>query len=77
MGSARMGSDPTTSVADVRGQLHDTKGVWIGDTSAFPTPSGANPMLTCMALAHRTAEHIAGTQAASPAAPVLDDTPVA
>jgi choline dehydrogenase-like flavoprotein len=58
MGSARMGLDPTTSVADPSGELHDVKGVWIGDTSAFPTPSGANPMLTCMALAHRTAENL-------------------
>jgi choline dehydrogenase-like flavoprotein len=58
MGSARMGLDPATSVADPTGELHDVKGVWIGDTSAFPTPSGANPMLTCMALAHRTAEHL-------------------
>ena len=58
MGSARMGSDPATSVADPTGELHDVKGVWIGDTSAFPTPSGANPMLTCMALAHRTAENL-------------------
>lgn len=58
MGTARMGIDPGDSVADPTGQLHDTRGVWIGDTSAFPTPSGANPMLTCMALAHRTAEHI-------------------
>jgi choline dehydrogenase-like flavoprotein len=55
MGTARMGTDPATSVADPHGQLHDTPGVWIGDTSAFPTASGANPMLTCMALAHRTA----------------------
>ena len=58
MGTARMGVDPADSVADTTGQLHDARGVWIGDTSAFPTPSGANPMLTCMALAHRTAEHI-------------------
>jgi choline dehydrogenase-like flavoprotein len=58
MGSARMGPDPATSVADPTGELHDVKGVWIGDTSAFPTPSGANPMLTCMALAHRTAENL-------------------
>ncbi len=58
MGSARMGADPATSVAQPSGELHDTKGVWIGDTSAFPTPSGANPMLTCMALAHRTAAHL-------------------
>jgi len=55
MGSARMGTDPTTSVADPWGQLHDVKGVWIGDTSAFPTAVGVNPMVTCMALAHRTA----------------------
>ena len=60
MGTARMGTDPSTSVAKPTGELHDVAGVWIGDTSAFPTPSGANPMLTCMALAHRTAEHITG-----------------
>jgi choline dehydrogenase-like flavoprotein len=58
MGSARMGSDPATSVADPWGQLHDTRGVWIGDASAFPTASGTNPMITTMALAHRTAANI-------------------
>jgi choline dehydrogenase-like flavoprotein len=58
MGSARMGRDPATSVADPQGQLHDTPGVWIGDTSAFPTAVGANPMWTCMALARRTARAI-------------------
>ena len=58
MGSARMGTDPATSAAGPTGELHDVRGVWIGDCSAFPTPSGANPMLTCMALAHRTAEFI-------------------
>jgi len=59
MGSARMGSDPETSVANPDGELHDVKGVWIGDASAFPTPSGTNPMITIMALASRTAERIA------------------
>jgi choline dehydrogenase-like flavoprotein len=59
MGTCRMGTDPATSVADPRGELHDTPGVWIGDASAFPTPSGSNPMITIMGLAHRTAEHIA------------------
>lgn len=58
MGTARMGTDPATSVADPDGQLHDTPGVWVGDTSAFPTATGANPMLTCMALAHRTAQAV-------------------
>lgn len=59
MGTARMGTDPATSAARPNGELHDVRNLWIGDTSAFPTASGANPMLTCMALAHRTAEAIA------------------
>ncbi len=58
MGSARMGTDPADAVADPHGQLHDLPGAWIGDTSAFPTAIGANPMWTCMALARRTAEAI-------------------
>jgi choline dehydrogenase-like flavoprotein len=66
MGTCRMGTDPATSVANQHGELHDTPGVWIGDASAFPTPSGTNPMITIMALAHRTAERIVG--AAKPAA---------
>jgi choline dehydrogenase-like flavoprotein len=58
MGSCRMGADPVTSVADGHGQLHDTRGVWIGDGSAFPSAPGVNPMVTIMSLAHRTAEEI-------------------
>ena len=58
MGSCRMGRDPQTSVARPSGELHDTPGVWIGDASAFPTPSGTNPMITIMALASRTAANI-------------------
>jgi choline dehydrogenase-like flavoprotein len=81
MGSARMGTDPATSVAKPTGELHDVPGVWIGDTSAFPTPSGANPMLTCMALAHRTAEQISGKRDETPiparAEKALDDAPAA
>jgi choline dehydrogenase-like flavoprotein len=58
MGSCRMGSDPADSVADGRGELHDTKGVWIGDGSAFPTAPGVNPMISIMSLAHRTAANM-------------------
>ncbi len=58
MGSCRLGPDPATAVADGRGELHDTAGVWIGDGSAFPTAPGVNPMISIMALAHRTAENI-------------------
>jgi choline dehydrogenase-like flavoprotein len=60
MGSCRMGTDPETSVAGPWGELHDVPGVWIGDGSAFPTPSGTNPMVSIMALARRTAEAMAG-----------------
>jgi choline dehydrogenase-like flavoprotein len=58
MGSCRMGSDPDDSVADGRGELHDVRGVWIGDASAFPTAPGVNPMVSIMALAHRTADEL-------------------
>ena len=58
MGSCRLGADPKTSVAGPFGELHDCKGVWIGDGSGFPTASGTNPMISIMALAHRTAEAI-------------------
>jgi choline dehydrogenase-like flavoprotein len=63
MGTCRMGTDPQDSVAGPWGELHDVKGVWIGDGSAFPTSSGVNPMMTIMALAHRTAEAIASDSA--------------
>ena len=65
MSSCRMGDDPQTSVADPTGRLHDTPGVYIGDASALPSASGVNPMISTMALAHRTAEAIL---AATPAA---------
>src|SRR5271165_4057836 len=58
MGSCRMGSDPADSVADGRGELHETPGVWIGDGSAFPSAPGVNPMISIMSLAHRTAANI-------------------
>ena len=63
LGTCRMGRDPRTSVADPRGQMHDVRGVWIGDGSAVPTAPGVNPMLTIMALARRTAEHVVAATA--------------
>ena len=76
MGSCRMGTDPASSVAGPWGELHDTKGVWIGDGSAFPTSSGTNPMVSIMALAHRTAEAIAeGAGAGASESPKAEATP--
>ncbi len=54
--TCRMGKDPAISVANTNGELFDVKGVWVGDGSACPTALGANPMVTIMALAERTAD---------------------
>jgi choline dehydrogenase-like flavoprotein len=70
MGTCRMGTDPSASVAGPWGELHDTPGVWIGDGSAFPTATGTNPMVSIMALAHRTAEAIVGATDRPAAEPV-------
>src|SRR4051794_21165441 len=67
MGTCRMGNDAETSVAGPFGELHDVSGVWIGDGSAFPTPTGTNPMVSIMTLARRTAEAIAGARVEAPA----------
>jgi choline dehydrogenase-like flavoprotein len=58
MGSCRMGASATEAVADGRGELHDVKGVWVGDASALPTAPGVNPMVSIMVLAERTAARI-------------------
>jgi choline dehydrogenase-like flavoprotein len=55
MGTARMHRERTSGVVDGRGRLYGTDGVTIADASVFPAASGVNPMLTIMALAHRTA----------------------
>jgi choline dehydrogenase-like flavoprotein len=59
MGSARMGSDPETSVVGADNQAHDTPGLYVMDASCFPTASGVNPMLTIAAIAHRGANLLA------------------
>ena len=59
MGSARMGSDPSTSVVDINNETHDTRGLYVMDGSCFPTASGVNPMLSIAAIAHRGATILA------------------
>jgi choline dehydrogenase-like flavoprotein len=60
MCSAKLGSDPRTSVAKPNGELHDVTGVWIADASGMPSCSGVNPMVSTMALARRTAMNMLG-----------------
>ena len=58
MGTCRMGADPRTAVCDAGGEVFGVRGLFIADASAFPASSGVNPMVTVMALAHHTAQHI-------------------
>ena len=55
MGSCRMGTDPASSAVGPDHQTHELPGLYVADASLFPTASGVNPMLSVMALAHRTA----------------------
>lgn len=59
MGTCRMGSDPATSSANPYGQIHGTEGLYVADNSILPTTGAANPTLTTVALAIRTADYIA------------------
>ncbi len=59
MSSCRIGTSPRDSVADPTGEVWDAKGLFVTDASAFPTPTGVNPMLAIMALARRTATGMA------------------
>ncbi len=59
MGTARMGSDPRTSVVSPEQRLWDVDNVLVCDSSVFVTSSGYNPTLTLAALAHRTATLLA------------------
>jgi choline dehydrogenase-like flavoprotein len=59
MGSCRMGIDPQRSVVNPSGEMHNVHGLYVADASVFPSSIGVNPQVTIMALATRTAEHIA------------------
>lgn len=56
LGTARMGSDPKTSVVDASAKVHSVSNLYVGDTSVFPTGGYANPLLTGLMLALRTAD---------------------
>lgn len=59
LGTARMGSDPRTSVVDGDHQVHDVGGLFVVDGAAVPSSIGVNPQITIMAMATRAAEKIA------------------
>ena len=55
MGTARMGTDPATSVVSPAQRLWGVDNVLVCDSSVFVTAAGYNPTLTLSALAHRAA----------------------
>ena len=67
MGTARFGDDPSKHACDPFGRVRTgsragrdavVKGLYVADTSLFPTGLGVNPMLTVMALARRVARTV-------------------
>jgi choline dehydrogenase-like flavoprotein len=55
IGTCRMGHDGATNVVDPFGRSFDVSNLWISDNSTFPAALAANPALTIMALAIRSA----------------------
>jgi choline dehydrogenase-like flavoprotein len=58
MGTARMGSDPETSVVNEWGRSHDVKNLFVVDGSLFVTSAGVNPTRTIQALALYVADNM-------------------
>jgi hypothetical protein len=61
MGTTRMADDPSQGVTDQWGRVHGLANLYVAGSSLFPTGGWANPTLTIIALALRTADHIAGS----------------
>lgn len=61
MGTTRMASDPRRGVTDARTRVHGLGNLYVAGSSLFPTSGWANPTLTIVALALRTADEISAT----------------
>jgi choline dehydrogenase-like flavoprotein len=58
LGTARMGTDPETSVTDAFNRSHEVSNLYICDSSSLPTSGAVNPTHTIQALALRCADSI-------------------
>ena len=58
LGTAMMGSDPSRSVVDQWGRVHDVPNLYIFDGSTWPTSAGMNPTATIAAVALRGVDHL-------------------
>jgi choline dehydrogenase-like flavoprotein len=55
-GTLFMGTNPATSVTNEFGRIHDTTNCYVASPAIFPALGSPNPMLTGIALAHRTSD---------------------
>lgn len=58
MGTCRMSSSEEDGVVDAFGKVWATEGLYVADSSVFPSASGVNPMITVMAIADRIARAV-------------------
>ena len=58
VGTHRMGFDPDTSVVDPSQRSHDVPNLWVVGSGSFPTVCTANPTLTLLGLAFKSADSI-------------------
>ena len=59
MGTCAAGRDRPQGVTDAYGAVHGVRGLYVADTSLFPTSNRINPQLTLMAWALRNARRMA------------------
>jgi choline dehydrogenase-like flavoprotein len=58
LGTARMGSDPKSSVLNGYCQAHEVKNLFVTDAASFVSNPDKNPTLTIMALSWRASEYL-------------------
>ena len=71
-GTLFMGTDPATSVTNEFGRIHDTTNCYVASPAVFPALGSPNPMLTGIALAHRTSDILTASVLPKPAIRVVD-----
>ena len=65
-GTCRFGTDPDSSVLDVKCKAHELDNLYVVDTSIFPSIGAVNPALTAMANALRVGDHLLERLGAQP-----------
>lgn len=59
LGSCPMGVDPKSSAVDENAESWEAAGLFLGDASIFPSPSGVNPMVSIESVAYLVGSRIA------------------